>query len=194
MARLSRAQLEAKVDRLTDDLATANEKVETRDRTIRELNATNSSLVTDNEGLVRANARLTGERDTARNERDQVLLLVESAITCLSPAFGDMKFGETVRQGGRVFVVLNTVDNLAVVTLDPSDRSLTLVDPDDNVDSITVDIDKDGKLSRRELRDIRAFRGEVLLARQVSSGRGLDELDLLGGSSNGVVAGLVTKS
>lgn len=184
MARLSRAQLEAKIDRLTDDLTLSQEKVdrlEGVDRANRELRQNNGEL--------------TRELATAQAQRDQVLPLVVSATVCLSPVFGELKFnGVTDDIRG---VLLEAADGLAQVTLTPSNRALTLVDPENNVDPIVVDIDQHGKLSRKELRDIRAFRGEVLLARQVSSGRGLNELDLLAspnGAAHEVAAALATKS
>jgi len=205
MARLSRAQLEAKVNRLTDDLAKANEKVLNRDGIIADRDADIASLNREAarkdgaiERLTRANENLTEELRLTREERDQVLLLVESAIGCLKPAFGDMQFHDAVSDGSRVLVVLKAADGLALVTLDPADRSLTLTDPDDNVDSVRVDIGRNGKLTRAELKSIRDFRGQVLLAKSVSNGHVLsDELDMLAapnGVNNGLAAALVTKS
>lgn len=212
MARLNRAQLEAKIARLTDDLAKANEKVEDRDSTIeqhlttiadrdstiRGLNAEIGRKDSTIEQVNRANESLREELQLTREQRDQVLLLVESAVDCLKPAFGDMQFHDAVSDGTSVLVVLKAADGLALVTLDPADRSLTLTDSDDNVDSIRVDIGQNGKLTRPELKAIRDFRGQVLLARTVSNGHVLgDELDMLAapnGVNNGLAAALVTKS
>jgi hypothetical protein len=185
MARLSRTQLENRNADLNDDLA-------------REVEANNrlSGVDRENGRLTREVEGLREENQTLRVQLSQVLPLVVSATVCLSPAFGELSFKGVTDDGRRV--LLEATDGLAVVTLDPSDRSLLLVDSEDNVDSVRVDIDQDGKLTRAELRAIKAFRGAVLLARSVSNGQIMgDELDLLAvpnGASNGVAAALVTKS
>jgi len=107
---------------------------------------------------------ISDERDTAKNRLQLALGIIMNGQANLETLFGDLT-NMGVDENDQVLRYAAN-DGLAFIHLNPATGQVTVTDPQDNVESITVTFDQYGQLDRKEQRAIQYFRSQAMFMRQ----------------------------